>query len=209
LALLHLDRGDYAKVLKLYDERVRPNTEAQVVLEWIDASALLWRLHLEGVDTGDRFAKLAACWERASEDAFYVFNDIHAIMAFIGAGRMADAERTLSAIRRAAGDGGDNGYVSRKVGVPLAEGFIAFGQGRYAEAAEKIGATRGFAQRFGGSHAQRDILSLTALHAAIRGGLRETAAAFAAERLVHKPQSPWAKRLMNRAQTFAAPEFVA
>jgi len=26
---------------------------------------------------------------------------------------------------------------------------------------------------------------------------------------VHKPQSPWAKRLMNRAQTFAAPEFVA
>ncbi len=209
LALLHLDRGDYAKVLKLYDERVRPNAEAQVVLEWIDASALLWRLHLEGIDTGDRFAKLAACWERASEDAFYVFNDIHAIMAFIGAGRLTDAERTLSAIRRAAGDGGDNGYVSRKVGLPLAEGYIAFGQGRYAEAAEKILATRGFAQRFGGSHAQRDILSLTALHAAIRAGMRGTASALAAERLTHKPTSPWAKRLQNRAQTFAAPEFVA
>ncbi|GAM98661.1 TPR repeat [alpha proteobacterium U9-1i] len=208
LALLHLDRGDHATVLKLFDEKVRPNTEAQVVLEWIDASALLWRLHLEGVDTGDRFAKLADCWARASEDAFYVFNDLHAIMAFIGAGRMADAERTLSAIRRAAGDGGDNGYISRKVGVPLAEGFIAFGQGRYAEAVEKIAATRGIAQRFGGSHAQRDILSLTALHAAIRGGMRETAAAFATERLAHKPTSPWAKRLMNRAQTFAAPEFV-
>ncbi len=91
LALLHLDRGDIAQVLKLYDEQVRPNPEAQVVLEWIDASALLWRLHLEGVDVGDRFAKLAACWERASEDAFYAFNDLHAIMAFLGAGRGADA----------------------------------------------------------------------------------------------------------------------
>jgi tetratricopeptide (TPR) repeat protein len=209
LALLHLDRGDIAEVLKLYDARVRPNTDAQIVLEWIDASALLWRLHIEGVDTGDRFAKLAACWERASEDAFYAFNDLHAIMAFIGAGRMADAERTLSAVRRAAGDGGDNGYVSRKIGVPLAEGFIAFGQGRYAEAAEKIAATRGIAQRFGGSHAQRDVLSLTALHAAMRAGMRGTTDAFIAERLAHKPTSPWARRLRTRAETFAAPDFVA
>ena len=36
-------------------------------------------MHLEGVDTGDRFAKLAASWERASEDAIYAFNDLHAM----------------------------------------------------------------------------------------------------------------------------------
>lgn len=204
LALLHLDKGDVAQVLKLYDEKVRPNPEAQVVLEWIDASAMLWRLHLEGVDTGDRFAKLAACWERAGEDAFYAFNDLHAIMAFLGAGRTADAERTLKAMRRAAADSGDNAYMTRKVGLPLAEAFIAFGAGRYAECVEKIAATRGVAQRFGGSHAQRDILSLTALHAAIRGGLRESAEAFAAERLMHKPHSPWAGRLARQARKLDA-----
>jgi len=204
LALLHLDRGDIAKVLQLFDENVRPNAEAQVVLEWIDASALLWRLHLEGIDVGDRFEKLAACWERAGEDAFYAFNDLHAIMAFLGAGRAKDAERTLKAMRAAAADSGDNAYMTRKVGLPLAEAFIAFEAGRYGECVEKISATRGIAQRFGGSHAQRDVISLTAIHAALRGGFAATAEAFAAERLAHKPQSPWAGRLARQARELSA-----
>lgn len=204
LALLYLDRGDTAQVLKLFDEKVRPDPNAQVVLEWIDASALLWRLHLEGVDVGDRFETLAECWQRAGEDAIYAFNDLHAIMAFLGAGRATDAERTLKAMRAAAADSGDNSYMTRKVGLPLAEGFIAFEAGRYDEAVEKIASTRGIAQRFGGSHAQRDIISLTAFHAALRGGLAETAQAFAAERLAHKPQSPWAGRLARQARALVA-----
>lgn len=204
LGLLHLDRGDIAQVLKLYDEKVRPNPDAQIVLEWVDASAMLWRLHLEGVDVGDRFEKLAACWQRAGEDTIYAFNDLHAIMAFLGAGRATDAERTLKAMRAAAADVGDNAYMTRKIGLPLAEAFIAFEAGRYGECVDKIAATRGIAQRFGGSHAQRDVLTLTALHAALRGGMASTAEAFAAERLAHKPQSPWAGRLAARARDLSA-----
>lgn len=204
LALLFLDEGDIGKVLKLYDEKVRPNPSAQVVLEWIDASALLWRLHLEGVDVGDRFEKLADCWRRAGEDAFYVFNDLHAIMAFLGAGRRADAHATLTAMRGAAMHNGDNGYMTRMVGLPLAEAFVAFDAGRYEECIDKIAATRGIAQRFGGSHAQRDVLTLTALHAALRGGLAASAEAFAAERLAHKPHSPWAGRLARQAHGLGA-----
>jgi tetratricopeptide (TPR) repeat protein len=209
LGLLYLDRGDIGHVLTLFDEKVRPNPDQQIVLEWIDASAMLWRLKLEGVDTGDRFAKLAACWERAGEDAFYAFNDLHAIMAFLGAGRMADAERTLKAMRQAAADGGDNGYMTRKVGLPLAEAFVAFEAGRYGECVDKIASVRGIAQRFGGSHAQRDILTLTALHAALRGGFAQTAEAFAAERLAHKPQSPWAGRLARQARELRVKEHAA
>lgn len=209
LALLCLDRGDTREVLRLYDEQVRPNPDAQVVLEWIDASALLWRLHLEGVDVGNRFEMLASCWQRAGGDAFYAFNDLHAVMAFLGAGRAIDAERTLKAMRSAAADGGDNGYMTRKVGLPLAEAFVAFEAGRYGECVEKIAATRGIAQRFGGSHAQRDILSLTALHAALRGGFAATAEAFAAERLAHKPQSPWAGRLARQARELSAKQRAA
>jgi len=209
LALLHLDRGDGAEVLKLYDERVRPDADAQIVLEWVDAAALLWRLKLESIDTGERFAKLADAMHRAAEDGVYAFNDLHSIMAFLGAGRMADAQRTLKAMRAAAAEGGDNGYMTRKVGLPLAEAFIAYEAGRYAECVEKIAMTRGIAQRFGGSHAQRDILSLTALHAALRGGLAASAEAFAAERLAHKPHSPWAGRLARRARELSAAERVA
>jgi len=209
LALLYLDRGDIAEVLKFYDEKVRPDPDAQIMLEWIDAAALLWRLKLEGVDTGDRFAKLAAAMARAAEDGIYAFNDLHCIMAFLGAGRMGDVERTLKAMRRAAADGDDNAMMTRTVGLPLAEAFVAFEQGRYAECVEKITAVRGIAQRFGGSHAQRDILTLTALHAAIRGRLAQTAEALAAERLAHKPHSPWAGRLARKARELSAAEAAA
>jgi len=204
LALLHLDRGEAQAAIAMYDSKVRPNTDAAVILEWIDASALLWRLHLEGVDTGTRFAKLAACWERAIGDGHYAFNDLHAIMAFIGAGRRKDAERVLTTMRAAALRSDDNAYMTRAVGIPLGEALLAYDAGRYAETVEKIAGTRGIAQRFGGSHAQRDILSLTALHAALRGNLKQTAEAFASERVAHKPESPWARNLAERARKLKA-----
>jgi tetratricopeptide (TPR) repeat protein len=200
LALLHLDNRDIAQVLELYDEKIRRD-DSSLLLEWIDASALLWRLKLEGVDAGARWQSLAQSWERTVDDALYAFNDLHAIMAFLGAGRSADVARTLAAMRRAASGESDNAYMTRAVGLPLAEAFIAFDAGRYPEAVEKIGAVRGIAQRFGGSHAQRDILSLTMLHAAIRAGMKGVAEAIAAERLAHKPESPWARTLATRAQS--------
>src|SRR6185295_4615054 len=166
LALLHLDAGDHKAALKLYDDRVRPRDEANIILEMLDASALLWRLSLDKVDLGDRFARLAKAWERTVVDGVYAFNDLHAVMAFLGAGRMKDAERVVASMRRIASGGGDNARMTAEVGLPLAEGFIAFASGRHAEAVEKIAPVRGIAQRFGGSHAQRDVLSLTALEAA-------------------------------------------
>jgi len=202
LALLYLDNGATDEALKLYDAKVRRD-ESPVLLEWIDASALLWRLKLEGVDAGSRWQSLAASWERTADDGFYAFNDLHAIMAFLGAGRSKDVARSLAAMRRAASGSGDNAYMTRAVGLPLAEAFVAFDSGRYAETVEKIGAVRGIAQRFGGSHAQRDVLSLTMLHAALKGGIKGIADALAAERLAHKPESPWARKLSRRAQAIA------
>lgn len=201
LALLFLDAGNTTEVLRLFDARVRPNPESSVVLESLDASALLWRLYLEGVEVGGRFKPLAAAWERCAEDAFYAFNDLHALMAFVGAGQGDLVQRTLAAMRRAAAGEGDNAEITRAVGLPLAEGLAAFGAGRYAEATEKILAVRPIAQRFGGSHAQRDVLTLTALHAAIRSGLKPVAEALSHERLKQKPLSPWAGRLARRVDT--------
>lgn len=48
---------------------------------------------------------------------------------------------------------------------------------------------RANANRFGGSHAQRDVLSWTLTEAAIRLGNRELAEALVAERLALKPES--------------------
>lgn len=197
LALLHLDRNEHDAALALYDSHIRPDPDGDALLQWIDASALLWRLHLDDVDTGDRFARLADRWQRASDDRWYAFNDCHAIMAYIGAGRLDDARACLASLGRAAEQDDDNALVARSVGLPVAAALVAFAEGRYNEAAETLIAIRGSAARFGGSHAQRDILSLTALHAAKRGNMMSAAEALVAERRFHKPASPWVARLAN------------
>ena len=55
LALFHLEAGNFARVLELYDQRIRA-TPSQVPLEMIDATALLWRLELR---VGERRRALA------------------------------------------------------------------------------------------------------------------------------------------------------
>ena len=59
----------------------------------LDATALLWRLHLRGVDVGNRWSELADAWEKRVEDGYYVFNDMHAMMAFVGSGREVASAR--------------------------------------------------------------------------------------------------------------------
>ena len=58
---------------------------------------------------------------------------------------------------------------------------------------------RDHAHRFGGSHAQRDLVTLTLIEAALRSGDAIRARHYTAERLVHKPKSQWGKRLWSRA----------
>ena len=55
LALLHLDLGENERALDIYDRLLRPQP-TQVAYENLDASALLWRLTLRGVDVGHALA---------------------------------------------------------------------------------------------------------------------------------------------------------
>jgi hypothetical protein len=57
-----------------------------------------------------------------------------------------------------------------------------FALGRYADAAERLRAIRPVAQRFGGSHAQRDIIDQTLIEAAKRAGDQALANALDRER---------------------------
>jgi hypothetical protein len=200
LALYYLDIGAHSKVLELYDTRVRPGN-SQVILEMIDATAMLWRLHLRGVDVGDRWQGLADAWEPLAGDAHYAFNDVHAMMAFIGAGREQAARTLLASLRaRADREGGTNAMMTREVGLPVCVALAAFGRGDWDVVIEMLRPVRLVAQRAGGSHAQRDILSLTLIEAALRGGQAKLARALAAERTQVKPSSPFNWRLTARAQ---------
>jgi tetratricopeptide (TPR) repeat protein len=197
LALYHLESGDHARVLDLYDRCIRPQP-SQVPLEMIDAAAMLWRLDLRGVDVGARWQELAAAWEPFADHAYYSFNDAHATLAFVGAKRFDLAQRTLAALERRASGTDTNAMMSRDVALPLCHALVSFGLGDYAEAADILLPIRTIANRFGGSHAQRDIIQLTATEAALRSGNIKLARALTAERTELKPKSPFNWQLAAR-----------
>jgi tetratricopeptide (TPR) repeat protein len=196
LALFHMDRGDEQEAIRLYDACVR-RPDSSVILELIDASALLWRLHLRGAQLGERWNRLADTWEPRVEEAYYAFNDAHAMMAFVGAGRTEAAQRLLRALERRTAEGGTNARMTFEVGLPLCRALHAFGDGRYEEAVELLLPLRLIAARFGGSHAQRDLLNLTLVESAVRAGRLPLARALMSERTALKPESPfnWASTI--------------
>ncbi|HEY1291017.1 MAG TPA: tetratricopeptide repeat protein [Burkholderiales bacterium] len=175
IALYHLELGRPEQALAIYDHRMQGDS----LSELIDASALLWRLQLAGAPLGKRFHALAAQWSPYAEDAYCAFNDLHAMMAFVGGQRPDDASRLLAALeRRVARRSGANHDMTRLVGLPASRALAAFGRGDYSGAARLLRALPPVAHRIGGSHAQRDVLHLTRAAAAARStglGLRRAA----------------------------------
>lgn len=198
LALFHYDLGETGEVLKLYDGPIY-GARSTLALNMVDASAILWRLHLGGVDVGDRWAALAANWIPKASDGNYAFNDAHAMMAFVGAGLEAPAKTLIEAQREAMVGGDDNAAFTRDVGYPLALAIRAFGEGDYDEAARLIRPIRSIAHRFGGSHAQRDVIDLTLIEAALRAGDTALARVLTAERQLARPDSPLSALFSRRA----------
>ncbi|MER8763779.1 MULTISPECIES: tetratricopeptide repeat protein [unclassified Mesorhizobium] len=203
LALFHYDLGEVDEVLALYDGPIY-GERSMLALNMVDASAILWRLHLGGVDVGERWATLAANWLPMASAGHYAFNDAHAMMAFVGAGLEAPARNLLEAQREAMRGKDDNAGFTRDVGHPLTLAIKAFGEGNYAGTIRLIRPMRAIAHRFGGSHAQRDVIDLTLIEAALRSGDGALARALAAERALARPDSPLSALFSRRANAPAA-----
>lgn len=202
LALFHYDLGEVDEVLAFHDGPIY-GSRSTFVLNMVDASAILWRLHLGGIDVGGRWAALAENWKAKAKAGNYAFNDMHAMMAFVGAGLEAPARELLEAQGEAMRAGDDNAAFTRDIGHPLALAIKAFGEGDYARTVSLIRPVRGIAHRFGGSHAQRDVIDLTLIEAALRDGDRALAVALAAERALARPDSPLSALFSQRAAGLA------
>ena len=198
VALYHLERGDSAEVLRLFDGPIH-GARSPVMIDMIDAASLLWRLHLRGIDVGDRWQSAADAFVPAAGAGNYAFNDVHAMMAFVGSGAQDLAEQVLAAQRVAMSGDTDNAGFTRDVGHALTRAIQAFGDGRYDDVVRLIRPVRTIAHLFGGSHAQRDVIDLTLIEAAFRAGERDLAKVLAAERVAAKPSSPLAALFARRA----------
>jgi hypothetical protein len=200
LSLFELEAGNHDEVLAIYDEHLHNADAAGVPLEMLDASALLWRLKLDGIDSGARFSALADAWaSRTADEPWYVFNDLHAVMAFVGAGRDADASAVIGKLEAAAPDGrtGDsNEMMTAEVGLPASRAIVAFAEDRHDDVVDTLAPIRRHLHRFGGSHAQRDVLHRTLLESALRSGRYEFAGELVRERLAERATSVygWSRR---------------
>lgn len=199
LALYHLELGEIEEVLALFDGPIH-GERSPMVLDLIDASALLWRLHLRGINVGQRWATVADGWQPLANAGNYAFNDVHAVMAFVGAQRFDRVATVLETQQSVTQRNDDNEAFTREVGHPLTLAINAFGQGRYDECVRLIRDIRDIAHRFGGSHAQRDLLDLTLIEAALRAGQHALATALCAERLTTRGHSPLTRQLVARCE---------
>jgi len=198
-ALYHTDIGENDAVLGIYDAHLRSGAEGERYQE-LDAAALLWRLKLLGIDTGDRWPELAEKWAHSAEDTLYAFNDVHAMMAFASAGRTDLQERVLSANERYVEEASDaNAAMSREIGLPFSLAIRDFHEERYGDCVERLLPVRYMTHKLGGSYAQRDIVGWTLLEAALRARRFDLALALANERVEHKPTSAVNWQYVSRA----------
>jgi hypothetical protein len=138
-------------------------------------------------------------WEAVGGAGAYAFNDWHAAMAYVGAGRTEALHFLQDTAMRAASGVRDNTMPVSDIGLALIRAVQAFGSGDYAKATRTIRPVRDIAHRFGGSHAQRDLIDLTLIEAAIRGSDAPLASALAAERAATRPHSPLALGFVSKA----------
>jgi hypothetical protein len=203
-ALYLLQAGDTVGALAVYDRFLHHEGSDDVALELLDATALLWRLWLEGADAGDRWRPLAQAWARLIAPGFYPFNDMHAIMAFIGNGELDRAREVVAALERMVGVDGattsrsptTGAAMTSAVGLPVCRSLVHFGAGRYEQVLAELLPIRTRVHEFGGSHAQRDAVERTLLESALRSGQLDLATALVSERLAVRECSTyaWSKR---------------
>lgn len=166
-------------------------------MELLDAASLLWRFLLDGVDQEPRWRSLADAWAAREDPPFYAFNDVHAVMAFAGAGRLDTADEFVADRRRwlrAAQEDGrprTNRVMTAEIGLPVCEALVAFARADHATVVDLLWPIRRRLHTFGGSHAQRDVVQRTLLEAALRARRDDLARLLLGERTGLSPHSPY------------------
>ncbi len=203
-ALLQLDADDPDAVLVTYDMQIA-NGYASDISQLTDASALLWRLQLRNIDVGGRWQALADRWEVQTLAVARPFYVVHAMMAFVAAGRTAGVKRVFEALPRTDGSAGSSA-LSEDALVPLfCEALLAFSRGDYAACVDWLARVRYMAHRCGGSLAQCDLIHLTLTEAALRARRARLARALVAERTAEKPASRLNRVLQQRLAIILLP----
>ena len=184
-------------MLAIYDRFLAPGRRS-ILLNLCDAAALLWRLHLAGLPAGPRWQTLADAFAAKYRPGCHVFDDVHAMLAFVGADRSAEAARLMADLAGIAEGGDERARQVRRAGLPICRAIAAFGQGDWRSAVDLLSGLGEDRRLMTGSHAQRDILELTLIEAAIRARETSLARGLLERRLERRPESARIRRDLSR-----------
>jgi hypothetical protein len=203
LALFRIEALDTAGALRLLDAHLSADSVASTA-QRVDAASLLWRLRLLGADVTPQFRALADAWPMLDDEAgYYSFNDLHVLIALVGAGDIHAAERWLARCAERAMEPEDarrsNHAMAREVGLPVMRALLAQARGDHEAAAQSLYAVRRIAARLGGSQAERELIDQSLLAACALGPASGIGRAVLNERWMARPATPltrhWAEAL--------------
>ncbi len=175
-AMYHLELGDFATVLSLYDDGFRdlgsPLTcvAPDLYIDVQNAASMLYRLGRHGIDAGNRWTELADKAQARIGDCQSAFTLPHWMMALAATGRDGAAQAMLDGVRAFAKGPRPTARLIAEVALPVTEAVLANGQGRHADALTLMRPVLGEMYRMGGSHAQQDVLEQVFLDSALKAG---------------------------------------
>jgi tetratricopeptide (TPR) repeat protein len=197
LALYHIEHEDFDSALNLYDEQILPD----------DSDVTAGRFRRFAANAGRQRAAVAAASARCRAGIALGSNRATVGQQDPGRERLLCLQRpacrpareVLAAVEAAARDNaGVTRMMAQDVGIATCRAMIAFGEQRYADVLDQLLPIRTVAHRFGGSHAQRDILTQTLIESALRGDRPELARNLISERKLHKPFTPLSQRFASK-----------
>ncbi len=178
--LMELELGERDAVLASYDDNIRnfndPMTKAAPdhYVDLQNATALLWRLELLGLDVGDRWQELADKAEARIGDAGHLLLVPHLMLALAATGRDGAAARYLTGLRDLAADPDLwTAPALNDIVIPACEAALAHRRGEHARVVELLAPRQEQIRLLGGSAAQRDLFFQMLIDAAMRAGRRD------------------------------------
>ncbi len=190
LGALLLDNRDFDPVRALYRESIW-GFEPNAVVEQTDAILLLWYVELAGGRLDGEWRVIASHARRRAHEHVFPFLNAIFLYSLARTGERATVAAEVARLKdHADKQAGGQKKVWKEVGVPLAEGSVAFAYGEYDRAAATLAPILPEVACAGGSDEQRGVFVQSHLVSLVKGGHRKRARKAIEDYIAGRPVTP-------------------
>jgi len=186
LGLLLIENGDCGAALNVYDQEILPRIlNSMVVVDCNEATNLLFRLCLEGMDVGERWRELYNLGFVHRDEHVHVSTDVHLLVPTLlasgeegNAANISEGQDLICSQKFYSRNGsGDNVSATADVGVTVSEALLAWVEADYVNAVAKLTPIRYDLHRLGFSRLHRDVFNIFLICVGLQSPRKEDTAA--------------------------------